>query len=131
SYTCTRGSADYAEPLCQGLSNGTAPDGLVARESPAAVEPAALEASLAAVGGVGRQRAELARQWQLRRERTATAVDRACRQYQACEPENRPVAREPERRWEDALKARRRPSYQPVHGAGGQTTRNWQPAGQW
>jgi len=107
SYTCTRGSADYAEPLCQGLSNGTALDGLVARELLAAVEPAALDASLAAVAGVERQRAELARQWQLKRERAAYEVDRACRQYQACEPENRLVARELERRWEEALKAQR------------------------
>ena len=107
SYTCTRGSADYAEPLCQGLSNGAALDELVARELLAAVEPAALAASLAAVAGVERQRAELARQWQLRRERAAYEVDRACRQYQACEPENRLVARELERRWEEALKSQR------------------------
>ena len=33
----------------------------------------------------------------LRRERAAYEVDRACRQYQACEPENRLVARELER----------------------------------
>lgn len=107
SYTCTRGSADYAEPLCQGLSNGAALDELVARQLLAAVEPAALEASLAAVAGVERQRAELTRQWQLRRERAAFEVDRAARQYQACEPENRLVARELERRWEEALKAQR------------------------
>jgi DNA invertase Pin-like site-specific DNA recombinase len=107
SYTCTRGSADYGEPLCQGLSNGTALDELVARQLLAAVEPAALEASLAAVAGVERQRAELTRQWHLRRERSAIAVDRAARQYQACEPENRLVARELERRWEEALKAQR------------------------
>ncbi len=107
SYACTRGSADYAEPLCQGLSNGAAVDELVARELLAAVEPAALEASLAAVAGVERQRAELARQWQLRRERAAFEVDRACRQFQACEPENRLVARELERRWEEALKRQR------------------------
>ena len=107
SYTCTRGSADYGEPLCQGLSNGTALDELVARELLAAVAPAALEASLAAVAGVERQREELARQWQLRRERAAIEVDRACRQYQACEPENRLVARELERRWEETLKAQR------------------------
>ena len=43
----------------------------------------------------------------LRRERAAFEVDRACRQYQACEPENRLVARELERRWEDTLKAQR------------------------
>jgi Recombinase/Recombinase zinc beta ribbon domain len=107
TYTCTRGSADYGEPLCQGLSNGTALDELVAHQLLAAVEPAALEASLAAVAGVERQRAELTRQWHLKRERAAIAVDRAARQYQACEPENRLVARELERRWEEALKAQR------------------------
>jgi DNA invertase Pin-like site-specific DNA recombinase len=107
SYTCTRGSADYGEPLCQGLSNASTLEDLIAGQLLAAVEPAALEASLAAVAGVERQRAELARQWQLRRERAAIAVDRAARQYQACEPENRLVARELERRWEEALKQQR------------------------
>ena len=107
SYVCLRGSADYGEPLCQGLSGGGSLDALVAGQLLAAVEPAALDASLAAVAGVERQRAELTRQWQLRRERAAFEVDRACRQYQACEPENRLVARELERRWEEALKAQR------------------------
>jgi DNA invertase Pin-like site-specific DNA recombinase len=107
SYACTRGSADYAEPLCQGLSNGAALDELVARQLLAAVQPAALEASLAAAAGVERQRAELARQWQLRRERAAFEVGRAARQYQACDPENRLVGRELERRWEEALKTQR------------------------
>jgi hypothetical protein len=107
SYTCTRGSADYGEPICQVLSNARTLAELVAEQLLAAVEPAALEASLAAVAGVERQRAELRRQWQLRRERTAIAVDRAARQFQACEPENRLVARELERRWEEALKQQR------------------------
>jgi hypothetical protein len=108
SYTCTRGSADYGEPLCQGLSNAGTLEELVASQLLAAVQPAALEASLAAVAGVERQRAELTRQWQLRRERAALDVDRAARQYQACEPENPLVARELERRWEEALKRQRR-----------------------
>jgi DNA invertase Pin-like site-specific DNA recombinase len=107
AYTCTRGSADYAEPLCQGLSNAGTLEELVAGQLLAAVQPAALEASLAAVAGVKQQRAELARQWQLRRERAAIEVDRAARQYQACEPENRLVARELERRWEEALRQER------------------------
>src|SRR6185295_13141414 len=81
SYTCTRGSADYGEPACQCLSNGAALDELVVRVL-AAVEPAALEASPAAVAGIERERAELARQWHLRRERAGYEVDRACRQYQ-------------------------------------------------
>src|SRR5262245_66381390 len=106
SYTCTPGSADYAEPLCQGLSDASAPEELVAGQLLAAVQPAALEASLAAVAGVERQRAELTRQWQLRRERAAFDVERAARQYQACEPENRPVARELGARREEAVAAR-------------------------
>src|SRR4029079_901049 len=57
SYTCTRGSADSGEPACQCLSNGAALDELVARQLLAAVEPAALEASLAAVAGGERHRA--------------------------------------------------------------------------
>ena len=78
----------------------------IAGRALAAVEPAALEASLAAVAGVERERSELARHWQLRRERARLEVDRAARQHQACEPENRLVGRELERRWEESLKAR-------------------------
>ena len=96
----------YGEPLCQSLS-GPVLDELVAGRVLAAVEPAALEASLAAVAGVERERAELARHWQLRRERAGHEVDRAARQYQACEPENRLVGRELERRWEESLKSQR------------------------
>jgi hypothetical protein len=104
----TRGSADYAEPVCRGPSNGGALDALVARRLRAAVEPAALGASLAAVAGVGRRRAEVTRRWHLRRERAAFEVGRAARRHQACEPENRLVARELERRREEALEAQRR-----------------------
>jgi DNA invertase Pin-like site-specific DNA recombinase/DNA-binding transcriptional MerR regulator len=106
AYNCTRGTADYGSPLCQSLS-GPALDDLIAGRVLAAVEPAALEASLAAVADVERERADLARHWQLRRERAALEVDRAARQYQACEPENRLVGRELERRWEESLKSRR------------------------
>jgi DNA invertase Pin-like site-specific DNA recombinase len=106
SYRCTRGSGDYAEPLCQSLS-GRALEGFVRDQLLAAVAPAALEASLAAVAEVERERSELARQWKLRLERARYEADRASRQYQACEPENRLVARELERRWEEALKHQR------------------------
>lgn len=105
-YSCSRGTADYAEPLCQSLS-GPVLDDLVARQILAAVEPAALEASLAAVAEVERERAELTRHWQLRLERTRYETERASRQFHACEPENRLVARELERRWEEALRQQR------------------------
>jgi DNA invertase Pin-like site-specific DNA recombinase len=106
TYNCMRAASDYAEPLCQSLS-GPVLDERIAGRVLAAVEPAALEASLAAVAGVERERAELARHWQLRRERAGHEVDRAARQYQACEPENRLVGRELERRWEETLKSQR------------------------
>ena len=77
-YSCTRGSADYAEPLCQCLS-GPVVDGLVREQILAAVEPAALEASLAAVAEVERERAERSRHWQLRRERARYEAERAAR----------------------------------------------------
>jgi hypothetical protein len=56
---------------------------------------------------VERERAELTKHWQLRRERAAYESERAARQFQACEPENRLVARELERRWEEALHQQR------------------------
>jgi DNA invertase Pin-like site-specific DNA recombinase len=102
AYVCGRAVADYAEPLCQSLS-GPGLDELVAQHLLAAVEPAALEASMAAVEDVERERAELQQHWQLRRERARYEVERGSRQYHACEPENRLVARELERRWEEAL----------------------------
>jgi hypothetical protein len=106
SYNCSRSGSSYGEPLCQNLS-GPVLDELVAGRILAAVEPAALEASLAAVAEVERERAELLRHWQLRRERARYDAERAERQYQACEPENRLVGRELERRWDEALKRQR------------------------
>jgi len=107
TYVCSRAVADYAEPLCQSLT-GMGLDELAARHILAAVEPAALEASMAAVADVERERAELQQHWRLRLERAQYDVERASRQYQACEPENRLVARELERRWEQMLHEQRK-----------------------
>jgi DNA invertase Pin-like site-specific DNA recombinase len=107
AYICARGVAAYAEPFCQSLS-GPGLDELVARQILSAVEPVALEASLAAIEDVERERAELQRHWQLRCERAQYEVERASRQYHACEPENRLVARELERGWEEALQQQRK-----------------------
>jgi hypothetical protein len=48
---------------------------------------------------------QLERQWALRRERARYEAERARRQYDAVEPENRLVARSLERAWEDKLRA--------------------------
>ena len=103
---CTRGTADYGSPLCRSLS-GPAPDDLIAGRVLAAVGPAALEASLAAVADVERERADPARHRQPRRERAALEVDRAARPYQARGPGNGLVGRELERRREESLGSRR------------------------
>src|SRR5207249_4927593 len=59
-YGCTRNNSDYGDPLCQSLS-GQGLDELVATQLLAAVEPAALQASLAAVADVERERVTLTR----------------------------------------------------------------------
>jgi hypothetical protein len=67
-----------------------------------ALEPAALEVSLAVVADAEAQRQRWHQQGAKRLERAAYAVDRAARQYLAVEPENRLVARTLERQWEAA-----------------------------
>lgn len=106
-YHCTRAMVDYGEPVCQGLAGGVLDD-LVADQVLAALEPAALELSLAAADDLEQERARLHRNWQQQVERARYEAERARRQYDAVEPENRLVARELERRWEEALKERRR-----------------------
>jgi hypothetical protein len=49
------------------------------------------------------ERERLEAHWHQRLERARYSVQRAARQYEAVEPENRLVARELERRWEEAL----------------------------
>src|SRR5438552_5152950 len=98
---------DYAEPLCQGLA-GRVLDDLVAAEILAALEPAALELSLVAADDIEQERARLHRNWQQQVEHGRYEAARRRRQYDAVEPENRLVARELERRWEEALKEQRR-----------------------
>ena len=101
-YVCHRMHADYGEPFCQSLK--AAPlDAMIARLVLQALEPAAVEASLLVAGDLEAERATLEQHWRQRRERAGYAVERARRQYDAVEPENRLVARTLERAWEHAL----------------------------
>ena len=70
--------------------------------------PAALEVSLAAAGQAQAQREQVDRIWRQRLERAEFAADRARRQYQLAEPENRLVVRQLEKDWEAALAERQR-----------------------
>ncbi len=78
-------------------------DDLVSSQVLRAVAPAALKLSEAAMTEIEIERQELHRQWSLKIERSRQECDRARRQYQAVEPENRLVARTLESEWEAAL----------------------------
>jgi DNA invertase Pin-like site-specific DNA recombinase len=101
-YLCVQGTTSYAEPTCQTVA-GRVLDRYVVEQALAALAPAALEVSLRAAEDLQAERDRLTGQWEQRLERARYQCRRAERQYQACEPENRLVARELERRWEQAL----------------------------
>jgi DNA invertase Pin-like site-specific DNA recombinase len=82
-------------------------DRLLANQVLHALKPASLELSLAAAEELDREHHRLDEHWQMRLERAAYDTDRAWRQYNTVEPENRLVARELEKRWEEALGAQR------------------------
>jgi DNA invertase Pin-like site-specific DNA recombinase len=92
---------------CTQHFGGDVLDQLVAEQVLIALQPGALELSLAAAQDVIREREALDRNWRQRLERVRAESKRAERQYHAVEPENRLVARTLERRWEDALHAER------------------------
>ena len=106
-YVCARMAWDYGEPICQTLK-ATPLDELVVQLVVAALEPAALEASLLAADELERERAALDAQWRQRVERASYHAERAHRQFDANEPENRLVGRTLERQWEQALAERAR-----------------------
>ena len=104
-YCCQRRHHTYGEPRCQQMAARFLDDHVVARVL-SALAPAALELSVTAAGQIEARRAEVDRIWRQRLERADFACDRARRQYQLAEPENRLVARQLEREWEAALAER-------------------------
>ena len=106
-YLCGQAAGSYAEPVCQSLS-GRRLDAFIADQVLDALRPAALELHLAAAADVAQERERLHRHWQQQLERARYEADRAARQHRAVEPENRLVARELERRWEEALREQHR-----------------------
>jgi Recombinase zinc beta ribbon domain/Recombinase len=103
-YGCMRRKNEGSS--CCGLEAGVVDD-LVAQQVLRALEPATLELSLKTIQDVHRERERLHRHWKQRLERATYEAERAERQYQAVEPENRLVARTLERQWEEALRNRR------------------------
>src|SRR3954462_532609 len=101
-YSCSRLAVNYGAPTCQSLS-GRSLDALVAALMLQALAPAALEVSLQVAEDLELERSALHLQWRQRLERARYEAERARRQYDAVEPENRLVVRSLEQRWETAL----------------------------
>jgi DNA invertase Pin-like site-specific DNA recombinase len=104
-FTCDAARNQWGEPQCQALTARPL-ETLVAGQVLQALEPAALELSLAAVDQIEAERKRLQQHHQQNVERATYEVERSWRQYTQVEPENRLVARELERRWEVALAAK-------------------------
>lgn len=105
-YSCLRDAIDYGTDPCQSLS-GMRLESFVIERLLQAVSPASLELSLAATANIERERKQLDDHWQQRLARSHYEVEQARRQYAAVDPEHRLVARELERRWDEALRASR------------------------
>jgi DNA invertase Pin-like site-specific DNA recombinase len=121
-YVCNHAAATRGLPVCSGLS-ARALDDAISQLALDALKPAALEVSMRVAEDIERERAKADALWQKRLQRARYEVERAERQYQAVEPENRLVARSLERAWEEKLEAertvqeenRRREAQQPRH----------------
>jgi DNA invertase Pin-like site-specific DNA recombinase len=101
-YVCNRLHTDYGQPICQSLA-GPPLDQFVSRQVLEVLQPSSLELSLEAARHIEEQRRELDGLWQTRLERARYEAQRAARQYAQVEPENRLVARQLERDWEEKL----------------------------
>jgi hypothetical protein len=103
-YLCDRRHTLYREPVCQTVS-GTVIDEALSALVLQALQPLALKLSLTVSLDLEAQRARVLEQWKRRLERARYEAQRAHRQYNEVEPENRLVARHLECQWEAALQS--------------------------
>jgi len=101
-YVCSRGALDNGEPRCIAFG-GVSVDAAMAKEVLRVVHPAAVDAAVVASEGTARQQDEVLQAWRRDLEAARYAAQRAQKQYDAADPENRLVADELERRWNQAL----------------------------
>jgi len=104
AYRCGEGHHQHALPQCQEV-RAIALDDAIAQRLLEALAPDQLALALAALEQLEQETETLNQHWQLRLERARYEAERARRQYQAVEPENRLVARQLECQWEEKLRA--------------------------
>jgi DNA invertase Pin-like site-specific DNA recombinase len=101
-YVCRRGGLDNGEPRC--ISFGGSPiDDVVAHEVLRVVEPCAVEAAVRAATETEQKAQGLIDALRLEVKAAEYEAERARKQFDAVDPENRLVADELERRWNRAL----------------------------
>lgn len=101
-YRCLRARVLYLGPECQ-LVGGKRIEATVVEAFLQVTEAAGPAAAALAGESVRAEREAAERAWQLQVEKAEYEAQRAERQYNAVEPENRTVARELERRWNERL----------------------------
>ena len=117
-YMCVADHSADGEPRCQEV-RALIVDAEVERAILTALRPDQIALAIAALAEVEQESHLLERQWSLKRERARYDAERARRQYDAVEPENRLVARSLERVWEEKLRTGR------ADGAGLRCLASW------
>ena len=102
-YHCSADQTNIGQPRCQEV-RALGADAEFERLLLDALAPDQIKLAVAAVGQIEVETQALERQWSLKRERARYDAERARRQYDAVEPENRLVARSLERVWEEKLR---------------------------
>lgn len=102
-YTCRADRDQNGGALCQEV-RALPVDAYVEKLLLDALTPDKIAIAIAAMSEIAEETRQLERQWALRRERARYEAERARRQYDAVEPENRLVARSLERVWEEKLR---------------------------
>jgi DNA invertase Pin-like site-specific DNA recombinase len=101
-YACHRGCLDHGEPRCIAFG-GVPVDDTISQQVIQAVQPVSIEAALMASKEQTQRHEDVLGALRRDLEAASYAARRAERQYNAADPENRLVAGELERRWNEAL----------------------------
>ena len=102
-YRCAVDHDQSGSPVCQEI-RALPVDAEIERLLLEALEPDRIAMAIAALGQVEEEVRQLERQWSLKKERARYEAERARRQYDAVDPDNRLVARSLERQWEEKLR---------------------------
>jgi DNA invertase Pin-like site-specific DNA recombinase len=102
AYVCDHATQQYGDRRCQTFTVAYI-DPFIEHLFLQAVQPARLQAALAALDQIEAHRQSLLAHWKQRLERARYDADLARRRFQRVDPDNRLVAAQLEREWEDSL----------------------------